>query len=254
MPESVTDRPTKAHEYLFLLAKAARYYYDVDAVREAHTGPPVEHFGKAVGKNGKRGNAATMKNVASYGSMREYNPNGRNLRTVWTIPTEAFPKAHFATFPTRLVEPCIKAGTSKRGCCPECGKGWERIVERSSMEVREGPGRQPLRDAALGSTSRMACTGTMTKAPEARTLGWRPGCSCKAEPVPAVVLDPFAGSGTTGLVAHRLGRDFIGIELNPAYADMARRRIENDAPLFAEVEDDPAPAPAACPQTMDMGI
>ena len=130
MPESVTDRPTKSHEYLFLLTKSARYYYDAEAVREDATG---------CGES-------------------------RNLRSVWTINPQPYSEAHFATFPTTLVEPCVKAGSKK------------------------------------GDT----------------------------------VLDLFAGSGTVGLVAGKLGREFIGVELNPDYIRLAKDRIAG--PLFAGYE------------------
>jgi DNA modification methylase len=164
MPESVTDRPTKAHEYLFLLTKSARYYFDADAVRE-----PNEHPFRT-GTN-PRHDAIRSLNGRDRGRMDDSpidsNPAGRNIRTVWNIATEPFPGAHFATFPKKLVEPCVKAGS------------------------------------APGDT----------------------------------ILDPFCGSGTTGLVALRHQRDFIGIELNPTYAEMARNRIRDDGPLF-NIEDE----------------
>jgi len=116
----------------------------------------------------------------------------RNLRDVWSIPTQAYAEAHFATYPEKLVEPCILAGTSEKGRCPECGAGWERMVDIE---------------------------------------GWRPGCTCTDggapfKPVPCIVLDPFLGSGTTARVAIRHGRGCIGIELNAEYAELARKRID----------------------------
>jgi DNA modification methylase len=193
MPESVTDRPTKSHEYLFLLAKSERYYYDADAIREPLAPASVERLTQPTlaqqegshrvpGKtNGamkavpprKSGNKARK-----FGDERdrpdshlgasvpwEDDGTGRNRRSVWTIATQPFKGAHFATFPPALIEPCILAG-SRRG---------------------------------------------------------------------DTVLDPFGGAGTTGLVADRLGRDAVLVELNPAYAEMARRRITDDAPLFGDV-------------------
>ena len=155
MPESVTDRPTKAHEYLFLLSKSARYFYDADAVREAHetSGPKRER-----GTEPSQGRA----NLQQAQQAGVYHENGRNRRSVWTVATQPFPGAHFATFPPKLIEPCILAGS-------------------------------------------------------------RPG---------DVVLDPFAGSGTTGMVALRHGRSFVGCELNPEYVELARNRIISDAPLL----------------------
>jgi DNA modification methylase len=162
MPESVTDRCTKAHEYIFLLTKSAKYYYDAKAVKE-----PVCEVSIKRAEYGWNCDRPSMKNAAMGGNgihtekmgSRFVNPNGRNLRSVWTITTKPFREAHFATFPPEIPERCIKAG------CP------------------------------IGGT----------------------------------VLDPFFGAGTTGLVAKQLGRDFIGIELNEKYCEMAERRIEQAA-------------------------
>jgi DNA modification methylase len=157
MPESITDRPTKAHEYLFLLSKSERYYYDADAIKEDGVEPERERNDRIGGANGH-----TVRH--SPGGMIGATSK-RNRRSVWEIATAPFSEAHFATFPPALIEPCILAG------CPKGG----------------------------------------------------------------TVLDPFGGAGTTGLVADRLGRNAILIELNPDYADMAERRIRGDAGMFAEV-------------------
>ncbi len=160
MPESVTDRPTKSHEHVFLLAKSAKYYYDADAVREE----------SVIGKGAKRNVGLSRKGVNldrndgdRFGVV---NDGYRNLRDVWKIATHSFKGAHFATFPPKLVEPCIKAG------CPEGG----------------------------------------------------------------TVLDCFGGAGTVGLVANRLGRSALLIELNKDYAEMARKRISDDCPMLVNVE------------------
>lgn len=120
MPESVTDRPTKAHEYLFLLTKSERYYYDAEAVREPHTDKVFidGKYPEGWGINKKEWQAPPKDGLAREGyrmKNREYNPLGRNRRTVWSIPSQPYPDAHFATFPEKLVEPCILAG------CPEGG-------------------------------------------------------------------------------------------------------------------------------------
>jgi DNA modification methylase len=187
MPESVRDRCTKAHEYIFLLAKSERYYYDQDAILEPVAASSLERWaqdiasqegsdrvpGKTNGKMKAVGRGTqSWSGGASLGSPQRDNSGGvsgpvseRNKRSVWTVTTQPFKEAHFATFPPALIEPCILAG------CP------------------------------VGGT----------------------------------VLDPFGGAGTTGLVADRLQRDAILIELNPEYADMAERRIRGDSPLFAQV-------------------
>jgi DNA modification methylase len=160
MPESVTDRCTKAHEYLFLLSKNERYYYDADAIREKST----SEFGEGiVAASQKYGDEIDI--ARSHSGWMGGNGITRNKRSVWEIATQPFPEAHFATFPPALIEPCIKAG------CPKDG----------------------------------------------------------------TVLDPFGGAGTTGLIADRLGRNAILIELNPEYIAMAERRLRDDAGMFAEV-------------------
>jgi DNA modification methylase len=158
MPESVRDRCTKAHEYIFLLAKSERYYYDQAAIMEP------------ANPDNCRDSATRRRNTPPGSDTDSGFENGRNYldrnkRSVWTVTTQPFKEAHFATFPPALVEPCIKAG------CPAGG----------------------------------------------------------------LVLDPFGGAGTTGLVADRLQRDAVLIELNPEYAAIAQRRIRGDAPLFAEI-------------------
>jgi DNA modification methylase len=161
MPESVTDRPTKAHEYIFLLTKSERYYFDAEAIREPLQGGMVggRQYAQAAGlKRQPDGQGHNMYALD--------NPAGRNKRSVWHIATQPYPDAHFATYPEALIEPCILAGSKE------------------------------------GDT----------------------------------VLDPFCGSGTTGVVACRHNRNFLGVELNPAYAQLAEKRILGDAQLLNRVE------------------
>ena len=149
MPESVTDRPTKAHEYIFLMSKNKKYYYDGGAIKERS---------KSEGSIHVDGNTDKMTNQKGFGtrpSKTYVTPAFRNKRSVWGVSTMPYSKAHFATFPPKLIEPCILAG------CPRGG----------------------------------------------------------------IVLDPFMGSGTTGMVAKNLLRHYIGIELNSQYIEMAEERI-----------------------------
>lgn len=168
MPESVRDRCTKAHEYLFLMSKSERYYYDIEAIKEDAAPESAARYN--YGFTGTRG--ATVCPGDPIGQRTRPDGNRetdgkRNKRSVWEIVSQPFADAHFATFPPALIEPCILAG------CPKGG----------------------------------------------------------------TVLDPFGGAGTTGLVADRLGRNAILIELNPEYAAMAERRIRNDAGMFAELKE-----------------
>ena len=255
MPESVTDRPTRAHEYVFLLTKSARYFYDADAIREPSItrdmrrpygskgaweidGRPESqrHGGKL--RNGAKPDKQRGHSRRHDGfndrwdgmSKEEQQAMGANKRTVWSIATQPYKGAHFATFPEKLVEPCILAGTSERGVCGVTGDPWERVVEQTGHVNQREPAHVP------GNT--LTKTDSTGWAPTTRATDiWQPTCDHDAEPVPATVLDPFCGSGTTGVVALRHGRSFVGIELNPGYIELARKRIIDDAPLLNGVAD-----------------
>ena len=251
MPESVTDRPTSAHEKVFLLTKSAKYFYDAEAVRKPVQVLETRGFRPGVYGGAPPGNPRktdkqrvhSRRHAGFNGrwdemSKAEQEAMGANLRNVWTISTFGYPEAHFATFPPALVEPCIKAGTSEEGCCAVCGSPFERLAERSyrnhGNRTTNGPRSVERRDETAGFNRRLEAVHS--------SLGWQPNCVCDAgDPVPAVVLDPFAGAGTVGLVAARLDRNAILIELNLEYAEMARRRIHEDAPLFADVKADSVP-------------
>ena len=144
MPESVTDRPTSAHEKLYLLTKQPRYFYDAEAVRV-----PASCAGQvATGKRSFEGDESAV--------MRGPVPSHANLRNVWSIATHSFSAAHFATFPPALVEPCIRAGTSERGVCGDCGAPWVRVVERDETT---GARRNPLEWRGRGRAQRMGDAG-----------------------------------------------------------------------------------------------
>lgn len=166
MPESVTDRCTKSHEYIFMLVKSEKYYFDAAAIAEkASCAGETRPFNDAK-KAGRVVSGAEGTGNERPGAPPVIIGETRNKRSVWSVVSEPFQEAHFATFPPSLIEPCIKAGS----------------------------------------------------------------------PTGGTVLDPFAGAGTTGMVADRLGRNAILIELNPEYADMADRRIHADAGMFAETK------------------
>ncbi len=233
MPESVTDRPTKAHEYVFLLSKRPRYFFDQEAVREPLDRPDLlgaVRLKGVAGLDGQRGDVGRYSDYA--------NPAGRNVRSVWEIATQPYPEAHFATYPEELVRRCILAGTSERGVCPECGKPWEREVERESAPREVFTNRNAPTDGYVtgyGVDGEMRGGGQKLQAwrdaHPPQTSGWRPSCTHNTPPIPATVLDPFMGSGTTGLVARKHGRRCVGIELNETYCDLAARRLAQQSLL-----------------------
>jgi DNA modification methylase len=234
MPESVTDRPTKAHEYVFLLAKSERYWWDQEAIREENTWPDHNRFGN---KNAK---ARRVKKLT--GNMRPDAPKqtdriGRNRRTVWSIATRPYKDAHFAVMPPALVEPCILAGCPSR-VCAECGEPWVRVVERET-ELEKGRNIIGLGPKTLDNpmTQNGQKGSTLHHTVNTKTIAFTPACACAAPTRPGIVLDPFFGSGTVGEVAAKTGRGWLGIELNSEYVELARERIGRTQPaLFAREE------------------
>lgn len=222
MPESVRNRCTKAHEYVFLLTKKMGYFYDAEAIKEKSKGNDYPRpFGKA-GNLDRR----------DQGRIHEADAQTSNKRSVWSVSSQGYPAAHFATFPPALVETCIKAGTSERGCCGRCGAPWRRVTEETALK-RDRPNDYVKRTGEEGTGN--SCGNTVAGV-AVRTVGWEPGCGCVEvdengddvpySTVPCTVLDPFVGSGTTVMVANRLERRGWGIDLNTEYlADHAVKRI-----------------------------
>ena len=245
MPESVRDRCTKAHEYVFLLTKSERYYYDAEAVSEACAQSSASRyrygFAGAV-KSGAEGvvlGRAADPNCGLKLSKTDSPPATRNRRSVWTVTTKPYSGAHFATMPPDLVEPCILAGCPEQ-CCPMCGTGYERVTARQkSFESGSGrsgiaiEGKQDLAASKTNSTPDIRMGPVVSSV----TLGWQPACDCSAAgTATGTVLDPFSGSGTTLAVAAELGRNAIGCELNPEYIELANTRIAKSRgkmPLFS---------------------
>lgn len=242
MPESVTDRPTTSHEYLFLLARSERYFYDHEAIKE----PQDENERTRRLKQYERGvdtvydlkrqdeshgqHAPSETGCArSVRARQELALRGtRNKRSVWRIGTQPYAGAHFAVFPEELVEPCILAGTSARSHCPKCGAAWRRVMGESVPAAGRDSGNieRKYRQEHGGVADHPGHQGhSIPWSPSVpQTTGWKPGCSCGQPPVPGVVFDPFMGSGTTAQVALRLGRHYLGTELNPAYAELHKAR------------------------------
>jgi hypothetical protein len=212
MPESVTDRPTKAHEYIFLFGKSQKYFFDQEAVREPDAGQ--DHP-----RNLERTSTPVAPGQSPHMGIRTAagrNCHGRNIRSVWTIPTQPYAGPHFATFPRELAKRCILAGTSEKGCCPRCRAPWKRVVDRKAMLINRSS-----RGHGLGRTR---SRGKMVEPARTITVGWRPSCNCDAgDPIPCIVLDPFVGSGTTVMVARDLGR--VGVGLDLTYQALAAERV-----------------------------
>jgi DNA modification methylase len=228
VPEPAIDRPARAHEFLFLLSKQPRYYYDAEAVREPivsrPSGAPWPTPAIYGGKYAKL-HDPQVRSAAKYARRSAPQSASRHRRSVWTVATEPFKGGHTATFPTRLVEPCVLAGSSAAGCCSKCGKPWERVLEISY---------RPLSRRREGRNDPLIFELEQRQVREARTTGWRPTCECGAEVMPAVVLDPCAGTGTALQVAKQHHRLAIGIELNPSYLDLIRTRCGAVAPAAAD--------------------
>lgn len=220
MPESVKDRPTKAHEHIFLLTKSAEYFYDADAIAEISL--TVNAF-----NGGRSGKSISNGDRGDNGRAGIVGDGTRNARDVWTIATNPYPDAHFATFPPDLPERCILAGTSSYGCCLACGAPYTRMVEVAER-VRH------TNEAQTVGSGRGASADRSKHAPPPLrvTTGWQATCQCNAEVVPCTVLDPFAGSGTTLATAMHLGRNGVGVELNPAYVRLAHNRILGTQPAL----------------------
>jgi hypothetical protein len=147
---------------------------------------------------------------------------------VWVIPKQNFPGAHFATFPEKLVEVIVKLATSEKGVCEECLEPWRRRVVREAVPAHVQARFEAARVVTASETGRT--DGHTSKRPNYRRKvlreEWEAGCQCGRGIIPATVLDPFVGSGRAGIVAKRLGRSFIGIDVNESYVKMARKAIE----------------------------
>lgn len=210
MPESVRDRPTRAHEYIFMFTKKPQYFYDAYAARE-----PV-HSKRAL--------------------TEEAQKETRNRRSVWRMNHKHYKGPHLAPFPEEIPEVCIKASTSQKGACPKCGAPWQRLLERSRVEAEEEIAGKwsEMFDKSSGKRLRANTTARRKQGtgdpnvifPAPLMKGWEPTCTCGlAETTPCVVLDPFTGSGTTLAVARWLGCDYVGIELNPEYHPLIEERV-----------------------------
>lgn len=234
MPESVTDRPTKSHEYIFLFSKSQKYFYDAEAIKTPAADSSIARWDqdlhaqtqsarvpgktngnmKAVGgpmkdlpegqtnirkaRDKQRGHSrrhAGFNDRWDAMTTTEQRSMGANKRTVWHMATNSFKDAHFATFPEELITDPIKAGTSEHGCCSACGAPYLRDLN-----------------------------------------GWIAQCKCDAPVVPCTVLDPFSGAGTTFMVAKKLNRRAVGIELSTVYTPMSEKRVNEELGMFSPLK------------------
>lgn len=168
MPESVRNRCTKAHEYVFLLTKSMRYFYDAEAVKEKATSKP-HAMGNVRAPEPIFGGA---NNIGDTTRVVDYTNS--NKRSVWTVSSQGYEGAHFATFPPKLIEPMIKAGTSEKGCCGRCGAPWRRLLEERKL-TRDRPNDYVKRVGESGTGN--SCSNSVAGV-EARTVGWEPTCEC----------------------------------------------------------------------------
>ncbi len=309
MPESCTDRPASALEYMFLLTKSGTsqywtnprlggarqqpkpdyiwkhketgeqldddpqddenykrinlwqghdYFFDNDAIRVGYT-KPLNRYG-----GDKKKTSENLQDGSYYASAhrdRDMRPNenGRNFRNTdlfyqsleephgaifageemvgLDVNPYSYKEAHFATFPPKLVEPCIKAGSSEKGACPECWAPWERVVEKpkpppevyaKNRNTDESISRMARNDNGEKVSHGQKLQDWLNAHPS-KTVGWQPTCECgHKETVPCIVLDNFAGSFTTKSVAQKLGRRGVGLELKWEYIQMGKKRCNSE--------------------------
>jgi DNA modification methylase len=231
MPESVKDRCTKAHEYIFLLSKNVKYYFDNEAIKEdavrAGKIPKGKKYSSELADD-KIGGKHTRETL----NEKPVAPK-RNKRSVWTVTTKPFKGAHFATFPMDLIEPCVLAGCPEK-ICVDCGKPYKRVMQKpKQLEVNRNK-RSGTDDRKVG--------GVLDKYNRENPpidLGVQKQCDCETNETKAgTVLDPFAGSGTTGIVAANHARNSVLLELNEEYIEIAKKRIKEQAGMFAKVYED----------------
>ena len=271
MPESVADRCTRAHEYIFMFSKKPHYFYDHEAIKEDAVYKGPQKSAKNLGNKTKGVIRPDGKSVESFRAVVEK----KNKRSVWTVNTKGYKGAHFAVYPEDLVLPCVRAGTSEGGCCSHCGSPYERqtsdpteglkpveAIERKGimltpedsaivqwLEANGGDYRisvegekhaenwddAPISNGRRGELKRKGYT-LLHWGVNSVYEGWQPTCTCSlkktdVKSVPCTVLDPFNGSATTGVVSLKEGRHYIGLELNPDYVALSHNRIAEQCPL-----------------------
>ena len=248
MPQSVKDRLNDTTEAVFHFVKERDYWYDLDAIREPHS----EYSTEWAERTSRKSDAgATDDQFASHHESdglhskkqdctSELHPAGKNPGDVFEVTTKPFPEAHFAVYPPELVKKPLKA-TCPPKVCAECGSPYEREVERKQVLRCDLPKEHPQyreRKYEYENPDEVEYKANRHHS-EIEHKGWTPTCDCDTDATEAgIALDPFAGAGTTLLKAKELGRKFVGVELNPKYADMARARVGIDVKDPSNIRDD----------------
>ncbi len=218
MPESVTDRFSKKHEYFFFMVKNENYYFDLDGIRDKHKTMDAGHK-EYVSRSNK---IVASVGVSEKSNIRGGNENGKNPGSVsdfWDIPTQPSSEDHYATYNTKLIDKPIVAGCPEF-VCNNCGKAREKIIKNTPMVIKRSN-----RRTAMGQPNGTAASGTMISPAQNEVIGLT-DCGCNAGFSGGTILDPFMGTGTTGLRAMELGRNFIGIEGSKVHCDNAVKRFE----------------------------
>ncbi len=223
MPGSTKDRPLCTHEFIFLFSKEPKYYYDDVAIREKADPKSAKRYeyqfwGEGTSEAAGRGRIDKASNTPG---MKNFD-GFRTKRSVWKISVASERGKHFASYPEKLIMPCILAGTSSHGRCSKCYAPYKRLVERERVATRPGTDTKVTGDSAVEGNRDPERHVTHVK-----TIGWEATCSCESDKVlPCIVLDPFCGTGTTLAAAVRKNRWAIGFELNPEYVEMAHEKIQ----------------------------
>jgi DNA modification methylase len=236
MPQSVKDRFVRDFEYIFMLTKKPKYYFDKYAVLVPYAASSIQRVNQKNFSNqtgGEKDYAKTGASILSQSSRRTIENfaknigTGRAMRTAWIIPTRPSRNKHYASYPEALVKIPVLASTSAAGCCQVCGVCWNRIVVSKTQSPDNERRLDGLPEDRF-SPKKVGSVGT----PIVEMKGWEKGCDCvdAGAPVPCTVLDPFSGSGTTITVAKSLGRNGIGIDLNPEYVKMGEDRAVSASP------------------------
>lgn len=243
MPESVKDRPTKSHEYIFLLSKSQKYYYDSEAIKEPYSvnSNPNEIYNGNATKDYKSASAQNPSDSKRRILESMANGGGRNKRDVWFVSTKPYKGAHYATFNPELITPCILAGAPET-CCAECGAPYERVLERKDKrhwternDYKSGD-KYNFKYAETKQSNEVGRNDAPAsyKSPEYIDHGFQPTCTCNSGTTSGIVFDPFVGSGTTVATAIQLGRRGIGLDLSLKYLqeNAAERIAAVKLPLF----------------------